>query len=139
MSLNNLKTILRDEMYSRKNIQEIFDAEKALDVTFPKGMKEFYIKYSGPFFEENLGFELKDIDEIISLTKAVRKYHKFSNKYIVLSDLVAGEILVLNSENENIYKVDFEGKDELLKNNKLNYEWVNFNSFLKSFFLNEDN
>jgi len=44
------------------------------------------------------------------------------------------EAIVLDTETDKVYRVNFEGGDELLKEGALKEEWSNFNNFLKDYF-----
>lgn len=48
--------------------------------------------------------------------------------------MVANEILVLDTELDKVYRVDFEGGELKLKNNELNETWSSFLEFLKEYF-----
>lgn len=49
-------------------------------------------------------------------------------------ELCANEILVLNTINDKVYRVDFEGGHEDLLNGKLDEEWSGFDAFLIEYF-----
>ena len=44
------------------------------------------------------------------------------------------EVIVLDSETDKVYRVNFEGGDELLKSGNLSEEWSSFIAFLKEYF-----
>lgn len=44
------------------------------------------------------------------------------------------EVVVLDTETNKVYRVNFEGGDELLRRGELNETWKDFNSFLKEYF-----
>ena len=46
----------------------------------------------------------------------------------------ANEVIVLDSDTDKVYRVNFEGGDELLKNGELQEEWSSFTDFLKEYF-----
>ena len=48
--------------------------------------------------------------------------------------MVANEILVLDTELDKVYRVDFEGGELKLKNNELNETWSSFLEFRKEYF-----
>lgn len=52
----------------------------------------------------------------------------------MLTEMCAEEILVLDTVNDKVYRVDFEGGHEDLLNDKLNAEWSSFEAFLIEYF-----
>lgn len=133
-----LEEILNDTIYSRNNREDVIKAIKELDISPSKEFIEFYITYAGPFWEETLGIELMDIIEgnnnILKSTKICRNEYGFNKKYLVLTEMSANEIVVLDSDTDKVYRVNFEGGDELLKNGELQEEWSSFSDFLKEYF-----
>jgi hypothetical protein len=99
---------------------------------------EFYSQYTGPFWEESVPFELLDIVEdsnnIESYTMISREEHDFPKQYLVLSEMSANAVLVLDSITDRVYKVNFEGGDELLKKGELKETWSTFYEFLVNYF-----
>ena len=99
---------------------------------------QFYTLFAGPFWEENMGIELLDIiddhNNICSSTYICRNEYGFDDKYLVLSEMNTSEVIVLDSETDKVYRVNFEGGDELLKNGNLSEEWSSFIAFLKEYF-----
>ena len=135
---DRLEEILSDETYERQNKGEVQDAIKRLGVTVSETFLEFYGKYTGPFWEESVPFELLDIVEdtntIESYTVISRKEHEFPKQYLVLSEMSANAVLVLDTITDNVYKVNFEGGDELLKKGELKETWSTFYDFLVEYF-----
>ncbi|MCI6583085.1 MAG: SMI1/KNR4 family protein [Oscillospiraceae bacterium] len=136
--LDFLKPKLSEEVYLREDITQVINTLKDLEVIPSQEFIDFYNSYSGPFFEESLGFELLDIiedfDNIYDSTLACREKYEFEKKFLVLTNMVANEILVLDTELDKVYRVDFEGGDIKLKNNELNETWSSFLEFLKEYF-----
>lgn len=136
--LKGLEKILNDTIYLRSNKDDVIKAIKQLDISPSEEFVQFYETYAGPFWEETLGIELMDIIEdnntILKLTNICREKHGFNKKYLVLTDMSANEVIVLNSETDKVYRVNFEGGDELLKKGELQEEWGSFNDFLKEYF-----
>ena len=134
----NLKSKLDDNIYSRNSKDDVINAIKELGVYPSKEFIQFYSTYSGPFFEETLGLELMDIVEdknnIFTSTIICRDKFEFDKKYLILTEISANEVIVLNSETDKVYRVNFEGSEEKLKNGKLQETWKNFSGFLKEYF-----
>ena len=136
--LEKIKKYLNSDIYDRDDKNEVCLAFERLGVEVSTCVKEFYKNFAGPFWEESMGMELLDIIDddvnIETMTLECRKTHGFPNKYLVLTELVANEILVLDSSNDKIYRVDFEGGDTQLLNGKLFAEWESFEEFLICYF-----
>ena len=77
---------------------------------------------------------IEDNNNIVKSTNICRDEHEFNKKYLVLTEMSSNEVIVLDSETDKVYRVNFEGGDELLKNRKLPEEWNSFNDFLKEYF-----
>nr|WP_154985930.1 SMI1/KNR4 family protein [Paenibacillus xylanexedens] len=133
-----LEEILAEETYKRQNKGEVRDAIIRLDVKVSETFFEFYSKYTGPFWEEFVPFELLDIVEdtntVESYTKISRIEHEFPKQYLVLSEMSANAVLVLDTITDRVYKVNFEGGDELLKKGQLKETWSTFYDFLVEYF-----
>jgi len=63
-----------------------------------------------------------------------RKEHGFPKQYLVLSEMSANAVLVLDTVTDKIYIVNFEGGDELLLKGELKETWSSFFDFLKAYF-----
>ncbi len=135
---NGLEEVLSDNIYLRSNKDEIIKALKELDISPSKRFIQFYTTYAGPFWEEALGVELMDIIEennnIVKSTNTCRDEYGFNKKYLVLTEMSANQVIVLDSETDKVYRVNFEGEDELLQKGELNEEWSSFSDFLKEYF-----
>ena len=133
-----LKEILSDAIYSRNSKEAVIKAINDLDINPSEEFIQFYTTYVGPFWEETLGIELMDIIEdnsnILKLTNICRIEHGFDKKYLVLTDMSANEIIVLDSQTDKVYRVNFEGRDELLKKEELEEEWSSFTDFINEYF-----
>ncbi|MBU3154424.1 SMI1/KNR4 family protein [Clostridium estertheticum] len=133
-----LRNVLSNDIYLREDKKAVFTALKELGIKPSNEFIEFYTSYSGPFWEETLGVELMDIIEennnIFTYTNICREQYGFDNKYVILTEMSVNEVIVLDSETDKLYRVNFEGGDELLKKGKLNEEWNSFNNFLKEYF-----
>lgn len=135
----DLDKVLSDDIYKRQNKNEVIAGLKRLDVKPSETFREFYETYSGPFWEESVAFELLDIVEepnrnIEMYTNVCRAEHNFPKRFLTLSEMTAGAVLVLDSETDKVYKVNFEGGDELLIKGELKQNWSNFYDFLKEYF-----
>ena len=133
-----LEEILSDTIYLRSNKEEVVKAIKELDIIPSEEFIEFYTRYEGPFWEVTLGIELMDIIEdsnnIFKSTNICRNEYGFGKEYLVLTEMSANEVLVLNSKTDKVYRVNFQGGDELLKNGELQEEWSSFLDFIKEYF-----
>lgn len=136
--ISKLKAILDSGTYARENPDEVMQAFQRLNVKVSKDVEVFFMNFAGPFWEETLGMEFLDIVEdeinIESVTMECRMEHLFPEYYLVLTDMVANEVIVLNTEDDKVYRVDFEGGDEKLRNGVLQAEWQSFEEFLISYF-----
>lgn len=136
--ISKLKAILDSDTYARENPDEVIQTFQRLRVNVSKDVEDFFVNFAGPFWEETLGMEFLDIvdDEvnIESVTMECRMEHSFPEYYLVLTEMVANEVIVLNTKNDKVYRVDFEGGDEKLLNGVLQAEWHSFEEFLIAYF-----
>ena len=136
--IGRLKKILDKSTYARTDKNEVIQTLKRLDVKVPKLFEDFFLEFAGPFWEEKIGMEFLDIVDdkvnIESVTNECRRVHLFPKQYLVLTEMVASEVIVLNTLNNKIYRVDFEGGDEALLSEQLEAEWENFEQFLIEYF-----
>ncbi|MCC5803767.1 SMI1/KNR4 family protein [Rossellomorea vietnamensis] len=133
-----LNEVLREEIYTRNNSNLVRDSIDRLGVDTSAAFQEFYTRYEGPFWEGHVPFELLDLVEeennIESYTYLSRREHGFLNRYLVLSEMSANAVLVLDSETDKVYTVNFEGEDELLFQGAFKETWPTFWDFLKAYF-----
>lgn len=136
--INRLKECLDENIYKRDNEDEVMQTFKRLGVNASDIVIQFYRNFAGPFWEESIGFELLDIIDdkpnIESVTLTCREEFTFPSKYLILTELTINEIIVLDSESDKLYKVDFEGADEALLAGTLKETWANFDEFLREYF-----
>lgn len=129
---------LAGEIYQRDDIDLVKEALSMLNVNPSPAFKEFYNKYAGPFWEGHIPFELLDVAEeernIISYTYIARKEYGFPERYLVLSEISANAILVLDSVTDKVYRMHFEGEDKRLLQGELPETWPTFYAFLKEYF-----
>ncbi|MRX73698.1 SMI1/KNR4 family protein [Bacillus lacus] len=133
-----LDEILREEIYIREDSSLVKASLMKLNVDASSAFKEFYQQYEGPFWEEHVPFELLDIanekNNIESYTLISRKEHGFPKQYLILSEMSANAVLILDTVTDKIYIVDFEGGDELLLKGDVEEAWSSFFHFLKAYF-----
>lgn len=133
-----LEKILIGEIYVRKDIDRVYEAIKRLEVSPSDLFIEFYRKYCGPFWEETLGIELLDICEgknnIETHTNICREEYYFPKEYLVITELLANEVIVINTATDRLYRVNFEGGDILLRNGELKESWESYLLFIKEYF-----
>ena len=133
-----LDEVLGEEIYKREDSNLVQEALIRLGVNVSDIFQEFYIQYAGTFWEEHVLFELLDLAEEennIEPYKVIsRKEHGFPKQYLVLSEMSANAILVLDTVTDKVYIVNFEGGDELLLKGELKETWSSFFDFLKAYF-----
>lgn len=133
-----LDEVLGEEIFIREDSNLVQDTLIRLGVNASDTFQEFYIKYAGPYWEEYVPYELLDlVDEennIESYTLISRKEHGFPKQYLVLSEMSANAVLVLDTVTDKVYTVNFEGEDELLLIGELKETWLSFFDFLKAYF-----
>lgn len=133
-----LDEVLGKEIYERKDSLVVKNALMKLDVGVSNTFRDFYERYAGPFWEEHVPFELLDIVEeennIVSYTLISRKVHDFPKEFLVLSEMSANAVLVLDAITDKVYIINFEGKDELLLKGELMESWTTFYEFLEEYF-----
>lgn len=136
--IKRLKEILDSSIYARKNPEEVKQTFLRLNVKVSKIVEEFFVNFAGPFWEETLGMTFLDIVEdeinIESITMECRKEHSFPMNYLVLTEMVANEVIVLNTLDDKVFRVDFEGGDEKMISGILQAEWECFGDFLVAYF-----
>lgn len=136
----SVSRVLGDAIYARRNVEMVAGVLAALDVKHDL-LRSFFERYEGPFWSENTGYEVLDIldgDETIqSATEICRKQFLFPVQFLVLSRLSAGQVVVLDTLDDKVYEVDFEGGEALLLAGQLAPRWESFRSFLNEFILSE--
>lgn len=100
-------------------------------------------RYEGPFWSEYTGYEMLDLLEgeetIKSSTEICRTQFSLPAKYLVMSQLSAGQLLMLDCLEDKVYEVDFEGGDMLLQRGQLIPRRPSFSEFLVEYFTGTDN
>lgn len=135
---NCLEEVLEEDIYKRADKDQVNEVINRLGVEVSNTFREFYYRFAGPFWDEHVPYELLDIideeNNIEYYTIIARKEHGFPNKYLVLTEMTANAVLVLDSVTDKVYSVNFEGGDELLLNGELKESWPTFYMFLKEYF-----
>jgi hypothetical protein len=94
--------------------------------------------YSGPFWSSRIGVELLEIIEaprtVEVVTKICREKFGLPAGFFVLTDLTAGQVVVLDDEKDQVYEMDFEGGEKLIANGNLPVRWPSVESFLMDCF-----
>lgn len=133
-----LDQVLGEDIYKREDKSKVNEALNSLEVDVSVTFREFYYYYAGPFWEEFVPFELLDIvdeeNNIESYTFISREEHGFPKKYLILSEMSANAVLVLDTVTDKVFTVNFEGGDELLLKGELKETWPTFYEFLKAYF-----
>ncbi|RAS72845.1 SMI1/KNR4 family protein [Priestia endophytica] len=133
-----LHGVLQEDFYKRRNKSKVNTVLANLDVEVSNSFSEFYNTYEGPFWEEHVPYELLDMVEedrnIQFYTDILRKVHKFPKNYLVLSELSANTVLILDTLTDKIYCMNFEGEDDLLLSGELKASWSTFYAFLEDYF-----
>lgn len=136
--ISKLKGVLDSSIYTRENPDEVIQTFLRLSVKVSKDVEEFFVNFAGPFWEETLGMQFLDIVEdkrnIENITMECRREHSFPMHYLVLTEMVANEVIVLNTLDDKVYRVDFEGGEEKLLSGVLQAEWQSFEDFLAAYF-----
>lgn len=135
---DQLADILKEDGYKRQDKYKVAETLASLDVKVSQVFREFYQQYCGPFWEEHVPYELLDLMEensVCSYTKIARQEHSFPTQYLILSEMSANAVLVLDSVTDQVYEVDFEGGDELLTKGELKETWPTFYAFLHDYFV----
>lgn len=135
---NKLGLFLEEDIYKREDKGKVKEVLTNLGVEVSDTFSEFYHRYAGPFWEGHVPYELLDIvdeeNNIESNTIVARNEHGFPKKYLVLSEMSANTVLVLDGITDKVYSVHFEGGDEQLLNGELKETWSSFYAFLKEYF-----
>ena len=137
-----LNEILARDVYKRKNHHKIKEALEYLDVKPSETFVEFYNKYAGQFGSENFGVTLLDLVDdkptIAEYTFEAREAHDFTNNFLVLTEMCALAVYVLDADTDKVYFVDFEGGHELLLKGELEERYPTFYDFLVAYFYPRD-
>lgn len=138
----NVERALADPIFHREDPAEVEAAIQRLDVQPQAGFKEFYRLYQGGFSSEVTGFELCDLPgadgnrkfTVEALTIQCRQHHRFPNRFLALTDLCGGGILVYDCVTDAVSNVDFEGGSDQLLAGTLPPQWRTFEDFLEEYF-----
>lgn len=100
----------------------------------------FFLRYAGPLASPNTSFELLDLfsvegqASVEASTSLVRRRFGWPDRYLVLTNFLAGGVMVYDIATEQVYDVDFEGGDAQLKDGRLKPRYASFLEFLRFFF-----
>ncbi|MGJ7575733.1 hypothetical protein ACSFBX_34830 [Variovorax sp. RB2P76] len=131
---------LISQTFRRSAVHEAVAALDRLGVSKDSQLGSFYLRYAGPLASPNTGFELLDLvgekgqHSVESWTSLVRDRFGWPDRYLVLTNYVAGGVIAYDIATEQIYDVDFEGGDALLKDGQLDARYPSFVEFLRFFF-----
>ena len=129
---------LLNPVYKRQKKEKVKENFEKLGVNVSIIFEEFYETYQGPFGSTNTGYELVDLfdleSNILNLTQICRKQYGFPKRFLVLTDLLGGGVLVYDTEKDFVFDIDFEGTEQELILGKLNPVWSSFYDFLNYYF-----
>tara|TARA_B100001559_G_C16494100_1_gene619882 strand:- start:941 stop:1363 length:423 start_codon:yes stop_codon:yes gene_type:complete len=129
---------LKEPTYKRDDSSVVKAALDELGLSPSSLFVEFFETYEGPFWSEKLGYEMLDIisesPNMVEHTTLCREQYEFPAEYLVLTEITTGQVAVLNVSTDQVYEVDFEGGDELLKNAQLKPRWLSFREYLTDYF-----
>lgn len=133
-----LEIKLADPAYQRRDRARVEEAVGALGVVVPEAFRLFFERYEGPFSSERTGFGLLDLCEpevnIVQATGTCREEFGWPDRFVVLTELLGNAVLALDTEQDRVFNVDFEGGDELLIAGELQSTWSSFADFLRFYF-----
>ena len=134
-----LENLLEDERFRRPDgNDDVTKFSKILGITPSKSFCDFYSQFQGPIDSDFVGYLLLDILEdnptALELTQYVREEFEIPNHFVVISDVSARSVLVLNTKNDQVVEMDFDGGVELLLEESLEPRWNSFKEFLNEFF-----
>lgn len=129
---------LRGKIFQRSAHAEVTACLDRLGVAEESQFGSFFLRYEGPLASPCTGFELLDLlgDErsIESSSLLVRQRFAWPDRYLVITNFLAGGVMVYDVSTEQVYDVDFEGGDALLKDDRLEPRYSSFLEFLHFFF-----
>lgn len=131
---------LAGHTFRRLAIDEAAAGLRRLGVAKDSQLGSFFLRYAGPLASPNTGFELLDLvgekgqHSVESSTSLVRSRFAWPARYLVLTNFLAGGVMVYDISTEQVYDVDFEGGHALLKDGRLEPRYPSFVEFLRFFF-----
>jgi len=124
--------------YVRVRQAEALAAADALGLPPTSSVREFYLRYQGPFGSKAIPFQFHDLIEdewsVLRSTMTCRAEARLPERFVVLSDLYIGSALMVDRETDKVFNVDFEGGVELVGAGELEPRWPSFEVFLAEFF-----
>jgi hypothetical protein len=138
MKPEDFDQVLDGPQFRRENPEAIDAAAESLGASLPTFLVDFYKRFRGPIGSDVVGYQLLDLIEdnptVASLTVECRERFGFPFEWVVISDLNAGALLVLDCKSKRVYDVDFEGGVERLKEGEIEPSWESIEDFLAEFF-----
>lgn len=135
---SNLFIKLADQNCLRESTEDTRAILESLPVSPDSDFVNFFACFNGPVGSDHLGYQILDLVEdnpsVITATKEMREQCKLPQHCFVLSDFLAGGMLVYNSDNDSVYDVDVEGGVDLLITQQLQPRWSAFSEFISDFF-----
>ena len=131
---------LEDKKFLRSEPADVAAGLARLGVAEDSQIGSFYLRYEGPLSSENTGFLLLDVlgarpqESIEAATAVVRSKYGWPERYVVLTSFLGGGVMAYDLLTEQVYDVDFEGGDALLKNDQLEPRYPSFLEFLRFYF-----
>ena len=135
---SGVEEALRNDLYLRLDPAEAESAFRKMGVRPGTLFREFYRTFTGGYYSNRVGRLLLDVGQgtptVVDQTVVARKEFGLPAKFLVLTELEAGSVLVYDCEMDVVFLVDFEGSDEQLIVGTLKPDWSSFKSFLDDFF-----
>lgn len=130
--------MLADPAYRRKDLARLEESLAALGTPVPEAFAGFYRRYVGPFTSPTIPFVLLDVGAaaptVLHSSLTCRREYGWPPKFLVLTEVLDNQVLVLDAESNQVLRVDFEGRDQQLLEGTLEASWPSFEAFLAEFF-----
>ncbi|MDN6887857.1 hypothetical protein QMO14_30220 [Variovorax sp. CAN2819] len=126
--------------FRRSAVDEAATGLDRLGIPRDSQLGSFFLRYGGSYASPNTGFELlalvgeKGQHSVESSTSLVRSRFGWPDRYLVLTNFLGGGVMAYYIATEQVFEVDFEGGDTLLKNGQLDARYPSFVEFLRFFF-----
>lgn len=135
---SGVEAALRNGTFLRATPGSVLVAFERLEVC-PSGLfLRFFETFTGGYQSERCGYLLLDpvegVPTIVEQTMAARDSHGFPSRYLVISEMEGGAVLVYDCGSDAVLEVDFEGGDRMLMAGTLSPRWSTFEGFLAAFF-----
>lgn len=133
----NISKKLSGITFQREDRAKVISALDTLPFPVHDDFREFFERFRGPLGNDVIGYQLLDLVEerpcILTATAELRKRFALPQTCLVLSDLLAGGLLIYDCENDAVFDVDFEGGFDAFIRHKVTPRWDSFTAFLKEF------